>query len=427
MFRLSARHAARLLLILPALALTSCGGGFGTLLLVPNAVVVSDVNGDGALDVAVATAQIDETGITQKPGLLEIIENSKGTPGTFSPAVGYATTDAPPSGLATGDLSGTGTHDFVVANLNAGTLSVFMETSPTSGVYGGAISIAVGGQPNDVQIADIDGDGLPDLIVADNLGKVEYILQQTGHPGTFLPAVTLPIDNPAIDAEGVGYVARGISVAVGDLNGDGVPDLAVTSFDVNGDLGQVTIYFQDPTHRGTFLPTPTNIAALGEPSQIRIADVNQDGANDLVIALQGLGANSGYVTGENNAGAMVILQNLGAPGTFGTPALYASTYGLISIAVADLNGDGRPDIAMVGLYPLGTGSVVTFMQDPANPGQYLAATGLTGSGQPVSIVIGDLNNDGLPDLVTADQTTAVWYKNEPATPGTFLPEGQIGQ
>ncbi len=70
----------------------------------------------------------------------------------------------------------------VVANLNAGTLSVFLETSATSGTYGGATSIAVGGNPNDVQIADINGDGLPDLVVADNLGKVEYMLQDPMHP-----------------------------------------------------------------------------------------------------------------------------------------------------------------------------------------------------------------------------------------------------
>lgn len=424
MFRLSARHAAHLFLILPALALTSCGGGFGTLLTVPNSVVVADVNGDGVLDVAVAVAQIDETGLTQKPGLLEIILNSKASPGTFAAAVGYPTTDTPPSGLAVGDLSGTGSHDMVVANINSGTLSVFMETSSTSGTYGAATSIAVGGQPNDVQIADINGDGLPDLVVADNLGKVEYLLQDPAHPGTFLAAVSLPIDNPAVDAEGL--VARGITVAVGDLNGDGAPDLAVTSFDANGDYGQVTVYFQDPNNRGTFLATPTNISAPGEPSQIRIADVNQDGANDMVIALQGLGANAGVVTGEIDAGAMIILQNAGAAGTFAAPVVYAAPSGVISVAVGDLNGDGLPDLAMCGLYPLGTGTVATLMQDPNNPGQFLGAAQLLAAGQPVSIAIGDMNNDGLPDLVTADATSAEWYKNQASAIGSFVNQGQIG-
>jgi hypothetical protein len=45
----------------------------------------------------------------------------------------------------------------------------------------------------------------------------------------------------------------------------------------------------------------------------------------------------------------------------------------------------------------------------------------------VSVAIGDMNNDGLPDLVTADVTTAEWYKNQSSAPGTFVDQGQIGQ
>ncbi len=187
MFSFSVRHpAARLAWVLPALLLGSCGGNnTGAVVTVPNAVVVADLNGDGLPDVAVVAAQIDETGLTQKPGLLGVELNSKTTPGVFSTGVNYVTSAAPPSGLAVGDLSGTGTHDLVVANLNAGTVSIFKETSATSGAYSQATSVTVGGGPNDVQIADLNGDGLPDLIVADNTGKVTYLLQNSASPGTF--------------------------------------------------------------------------------------------------------------------------------------------------------------------------------------------------------------------------------------------------
>ena len=144
------RPVARLAVFLPALILASCGGSqFGAVITVPNWVVVSDLNGDGIVDVAVAAAQIDQTGLTQKPGLLGVELNSKTTPGAFGMGVNYATSAAPPSGLAVGDLSGTGTHDLVVSNLNAGTLSVFKETSATSGTYAQATTITVGGAPND--------------------------------------------------------------------------------------------------------------------------------------------------------------------------------------------------------------------------------------------------------------------------------------
>jgi FG-GAP-like repeat len=423
MSSLSARRPIRLLLILPALGLYSCGGnGVGTVLTVPNSVVVGDFDGDGVLDVAIARAQIDETGITQKPGLLTLIMNSKSKPGTFAAGVNYTSSSAPPSGLAVGDLTGNGSHDLVVANLNAGTLSVFMETSSTSGTYSAATTINVGGQPNDVQIADINGDGLPDLIVADNLGKVTYLLQDASKPGTFKAGVSLPIPN------------RAITVAVGDLNHDGLPDLAVTSFDTFGDGGQVTIYFQDsnPANRGTFVTatgtalSPVTIAAPGEPSQIRIADLENTGNNDIVVALQGLGANSTTVTAEAANGAMVILQNSAAPGTFATPVVYAAVAGTISLAIGDLNNDGLPDLAMTSLVPSGQGSVVVLTQVASAPGTFGGLLSYAGLGQPVSIAIGDLNNDNLPDLVTADSTTAVWLENQTATPGTFVAQPQIG-
>jgi hypothetical protein len=424
MSRFFAPHPAyRLLLLLPLLALGSCGSdNLGAVITVPNSVVVADLSGDGLLDVAVVAAQIDQTGLTQPPGLLGTMMNVQATPGIFQGAVQYETSSSPPSGLAVGDLTGTGSHDLVVANFNAGTLSLFLETSPTSAVYNKAVNINVGGHPNDVQMADLNGDGLPDLVVADDTGKVTYLIQNSASPGTFLPPVSMPVTN------------RGISVAVGDLNGDGLPDIAISSFDVNGDFGLVTIYFQDPSNPGTFLSTPATIVTLGEPSQLRIADVNQDGSKDLILACQGLGAAgdptadpSSSAFAESLYGAMVILQNAGSPGTFGQPIMYTGVQGNLSLSIGDLNNDGLPDIAMASLYPQGQGYVLTLLQDPTAPGTFIDAATYAGSGQPVSIVIGDLDKDGLADLIVADATGAVWYKNITATPGTFAVEAQIGQ
>ncbi len=226
---------------------------------------------------------------------------------------------------------------------------------------------------------------------------------------------------------------RGISVAVGDLNGDGLPDLAVTSFDVEGDFGQVTIFWQNPAAPGTFLATPTNITAYGEPSQIKIADVNQDGVPDIVVACQGLGylANasadpSTQAYQESLYGAMVILQNPASPGTFAAPVVNAGPQGAISLAIADLNQDGLPDIAMVSQYPQGQGSIAILLQNVGAPGTFTVSTSLAGSGQPSSIAIGDFNKDGLPDLVVSDATSAVWYANAPSAPGSFVIQSQIG-
>lgn len=435
----ASRTATRLWLLLPVMALAGCGGNnTGAVITVPNSVVAADLRNAGVTDVVVASARIDETGLTQPPGLLQVILNTVTMPGTFGSGSEYQTNASPPAGLAVGDLTGNGTHDLVVANITTGTLAVFMETSPTSGTYNAATTVTVGGEPNDVQIADLNGDGLPDLIVADNTGKVTYLLQKPGSPGTFGTPVSLPISDSTIASEGDGFIDRAISVAVGDLNADGLPDLAVTSFDNNGNFGQVSIFFQDPANPGSFLATPTVIDAYGEPSQIKIADLNQDGANDIVIAVQGLGSNADIngatdtnplgevAVAEAQYGALVILQNSASPGTFSPYIVYPGVSGSIGVAVADLNMDGLPDLALVSLYPQGQGEVAVLLQETANPGLFQLSATLTGIGQPVSIAIADLNNDGLPDLVTADATSAAWYSNTPSAPGTFAQQGQIG-
>ncbi len=107
MYRFSAARPARcLLLALAAFALVSCGGDdTGAELTIPNSVVVADLKGDGVLDVAVASARIDQTGLTQPPSLLAVNSNSATTPGTFATRVSYVVSAGPTSGLAVGDLT----------------------------------------------------------------------------------------------------------------------------------------------------------------------------------------------------------------------------------------------------------------------------------------------------------------------------------
>src|SRR5580658_4035503 len=97
MSRFSARRPrSRLLLLLPLLALGSCrNDNLGAVITVPNSVVVADLNGDGLLDVAVVAAQVDQTGLTQPPGLLGTMMNVQATPGLFQAAVQYETSASP--------------------------------------------------------------------------------------------------------------------------------------------------------------------------------------------------------------------------------------------------------------------------------------------------------------------------------------------
>jgi len=435
------RTALLRLALVPVLvaALASCGGDTGYIVGIPNRVGVADFNGDGRPDIAVATAQIDQLGIGTEPGYLGIImQQSTGTAGNFNSQVTYQTTQAPPTGLVVGDLTGTGTQDVVVPSGANGTLSVFLQTGHETGVFQSAQHITVGGEPNDVQMADVNGDGLPDLIVADGTGYVEILLQNPSKPGTFGTPIKLTVPVPSTGP------TRPVRLAVGDLNGDGLPDIVVTSSTpptpeiVGGYYGTVTIFFQDPSNPGTYpAALIQQFPLLGSPVQVKIADLNGDGLNDIAIACEDLlGDGPTGANGQSGAGAAVLLNSTSDPGDFANAAVNVYNggdvlSGTLSLDIGDLtdNTGGSKDIAMTSLYPTGEGYVYVLPHDPSNPGQFLTPSAYLGLGQPSSVVIHDMNGDGWNDIVVSDATTAGILLNSTGSNSgtlTFATEVQVG-
>jgi hypothetical protein len=155
---------------------------------------------------------------------------------------------------------------------------------------------------NVVAIADVNGDGLNDLVITDPgptggaAPTVSVLLQDTAHPGQFLAAVSYPT--------APGSLAQ--SIVVTDLNGDGHPDIVI------GGTNAVTVLLQNASSLGTFMAA-ANYTVMNV-NQLAIADVNGDGHPDIIVAI-GLSQTvvNGVVT--NNPG--VLLQNAGSPGTFG--------------------------------------------------------------------------------------------------------------
>jgi hypothetical protein len=368
---------------------------------VPNSIAVADVNGDGVPDLLVATT-VDQGG-ADNPGVAVVFLGNPSSVGTFQTGVPYAATGTDPSSIATADLTGSGGTDLVIANFGTGSASVFMPDPANAGKYRAATSVTTGGQPNQVVIGDLNGDGKPDLVLADfsGNGNAVVLFQDPTNPGQFLAPVNLS----------TGYLTP--SVAIGDLNGDGKPDVVAANFDSNGNNGRVSIFFQDPANPGTFRAR-VDFPAGAQPQAVRIRDVNGDGLPDLVVANQGPGSD-----GTGSSGVSVLLQDPGHPGSFLAPVTYATQGGPIDVAVADLNGDGKPDLVVANLGPVPTGSVSVLLQDPAHPGVFLAATNYAGFGQPLSVAIADLNGDGHPDIAVADGNSATVMLQNAAKPGTF--------
>ena len=375
------------------------GSSSGTVAYTPNSIAIADVNGDGVPDLLVATT-IDQTQ-NNNPGFAGVYLGVTTAPGTYQAGVQYSTTGTNPSGIAVVDLTNSGSKDIVVSNFGSGTASVFMHNPASPGTFLAAVTVTTGGQPNQVVSADINGDGLPDLVFADMSGNAIVMLQNATTPGQFEAPVNLATS---------GQTA---SVAIGDVNGDGKPDVIATVYDSNGNNGAVLVFLQSTTTPGTFA-APVSYLAGAQPEAVRIADVNGDGLPDLVVANYGPGTN-----GMGTPGVSVLLQNSASAGTFLAPVTYSTPWGAVDVAVGDLDGDGKPDLVVASVGPGPTGAVSVLLQSTTTAGTFGTATSYAGYGQPLSVAIADLNGDGHPDIAVADGYSATVMLQIASAPGTF--------
>ena len=345
---------------------------------------VGDLNHDGHLDVIVADLL----------GVGVFLGNGDGT---LQPVVTYDVDN--PGGFSSAtiaDLNGDGHPDIMVATQNnyqggVGTIAVLLGNG--DGTFQPAVSYDPGGcAPQDIVVADVNRDGKPDLVVtnlyANNAGTCYFPDQ--GVVSIFIGKGDGTFETPVTYNSG-GYDTS--SVAVADVNRDGKLDLIVTSACTTNqtgcvlpNLGEGTVGVLLGNGDGTFQPAVNYDAAAAEAGAIVAKDLNGDGKLDLVVSsCPHNGAQNCYWSGVS-----VFMGN--GDGTFQPAVIYLITNSggpPPSLAVADLDEDGKLDIAADQSILLGNGDG-TFQLSALT-------TGSTGWG----INIADLNGDGLPDLVDA--------------------------
>jgi hypothetical protein len=276
--------------------------------------------------------------------------------------------------IVAGDFNGDGNLDIALGVSSLSTTVVIL-LGDGKGNFAPVTSnpITVAGTPLLVQ--DFNGDGIPDLLLSSLTNGTVTVLLGNGD-GTFRTAAVSPISTN-----------YGTSpVATADFNGDGIPDLAIAG----GYYLVVLLGKGDGTF--TEVPTTSSISPADLFNSIVVGDYNGDGIPDLAIV----------DTFDENL--LVFLGN--GDGTFktgSTTTISTTSAGSpVTLTTGDFNGDGKPDLA-VPIY--GTGEVAVFLGN--GDGTFHAGTGSPISlGQWTSrIAVGDFNGDGVADLLVGAQTS----------------------
>jgi hypothetical protein len=360
--------------------------------------VSGDFNGDGRIDLAALTSTNKLVILLNDGGEVFHLASSNALPAAPSGSLGGS--------LAVGDLDGNGRPDLLLTYAgNPGTITPFFSSNTGAFHRGGTFSIGATVKPDiSVAIGDLNQDGYGDAVILTPAGVKVMLGSATGafHAGT-------SIASPNSNCVGIAEMS---CVVLADFNKDGKLDLAVagavpfaTRFGTAPGAGYVKVYFGDGA--GSF-NNPFVYSAPPQPAALIAADVNGTGNIDLVTA-------------DASDGSLNFLRNNGTGHFLG--ALSTSSPQAAAITSGDFNRDGKRDIAVLNTPSCKApchGTVTVFPgsgKNYFNPGSTYTI-GMHGS----VIAAGDLNGDGVLDLVVKNATpgdtadTSVLLGN---TDGTF--------
>ncbi|MBP7149322.1 MAG: VCBS repeat-containing protein [Acidobacteria bacterium] len=341
-----------------------------------------DSDGDGVDDGTEVYAGTDPCAALEGPGFFDAASPVETRSGVVA--------------AAAGDIDRDGDLDLLAARDVAGADSLAWYANVTGdGGFGSPVTVSTAvNAPREVALADIDRDGDLDAISAScGDAKVAWYANLDGH-GTF--GAQQVISNTESCA---------LSIAVADIDRDGWPDVVAAAESSDS----VAWFRNDGTPGGLGDWARTEIASLPAPQAVVVADLDRNGSPDVVAAASGTPGNTGGVAWFPNYGH----------GTFGPAQWIVSLDGARSAWVADVNGDGAPDV----LVAICNSSLVAWFANDGTGGTWPGNV-VTWTSCPTAVRSGDLDLDGDADILAAfgDHAPA-WYKN--AGTGAFSGPGPL--
>ncbi len=341
----------------------------------PSIISIGDLDGDGKSDIVVVN-----TGSGTGSNTMSVLLNTS-TVGTvsFAPKVDFVVGTKPLS-VSIGDLDGDGKPDLVVANYTSNTVSVLRNTSTIGNVlFASKVDYATGSYPYCVSIGDLDRDGKPEIVVTNYGSNTVSIFRNNCTNGTISFASKVDFTTGSSP----------ISVSINDIDGDGSPDLAVSNYASN----TISVLRSTCTN-GTisFAPKIDYTTGTGPYNQA-IGDLDGDGKPDLAVV-------------NYSSNTVSVLRNTSISGTisFATKVDYTTGSSPVILAISDLDGDGKPDLALVN----NASSSISVFRNLCTSGtiSFSAKLDYPTGANPRSIAIGDIDGDGKPDIEIANYSSS---------------------
>jgi len=353
----------------------------------PADLAIGDFDGDGRPDLVVANHNDNTFSVYRNlasPGTI--------SSGSLAEPVNFAT-GRNPIAVAVGDLDGDGKLDLAVANHFGDSISIYRNTSVRgvidTGSFASPIILTASVGPHGLAIQDMNGDGKPDLVVANNghgFGNTVSVYRNISTAGSLAFADRISYE--------VGTEPD--FLAVGDLDGDGKPDIAAMNF-VSSTIALLRNVTVNGVIDASSFQTKVEFATGPQPDQtIKLGDLDGDGKLDIAVGTDLSGMVSVFRNTTSPSG--FTIDSLAPRLTFdqGTPQTY--------VALGDVNGDSKPDLAIfhsgiISIFlnassagSLGPGSFAAKVDFQAEPGWNLSR-----------VLIADLDGDGRPELIALNQ------------------------